>query len=98
MGQRYPFDDRRKPTNADCWQSSYRWHMDHHEDWVGKGNRRLMLALVEDGQLGPGQCTEKKMAEAMGCTRLEVQVKRLQIGELGGAELDNALLKVAWLL
>ncbi|CAK0875474.1 unnamed protein product [Prorocentrum cordatum] len=97
-GCQIAFDPTQTPTNSDCWQSSYRWHCEGRGSWCRANLPVVMLAIVEDGVLGPGQKTEKRMAEQMGIQRLEVHTKKLYIGQLGGAELDKALLDVANLL
>jgi len=97
-GCQIAFDPTQTPTNNDCWQSSYRWHCEGRGSWCRANLPVVMLAIVEDGVLGPGQTTEKRMAEQMGIQRLEVHTRKLHIGELGGAELDKALLDVANLL
>merc|ERR1712039_634355 len=97
--RQYPFDPQldgngkpgNKPTMDDCWQTSYRWHMECPDAWGTAGKAVVMLCIVEDGQLGPGQVTEKKMADAMGMLRLEMHVERILPGERSGDKLDKAL-------
>merc|ERR1712190_520827 len=59
--KRYPYQGGR-PTDRDCWKSSYRWHLAQPSV--------VMIAIVEDGALGPGQETERKMAENMHVPRI----------------------------
>merc|ERR1712232_965067 len=77
-----PFDPRcdgsghpaTRPTDSDCWQTSYRWHMEFPDAWGIAGKAVIMLCIVEDRQLGQGQVTEQAMAASMEycvsrCTR-----------------------------
>lgn len=59
--------------------------------WGHAGKAAVMLCIIEDGQLGVGQLTEKKMAENMGLLRIEMHTQRILAGERGGAKLDKAL-------
>jgi len=71
--KKVPFDPQRKPTDNDCWQSGYRWHMEFPDKWGQKGKGVIMVAIKEGGSLGAGQVTEKKMAENLNVQRIEIE-------------------------
>ena len=89
--RKHPFHPIRRPTNGDCWRSSYRWHMGFPFLWGTPAVPTAMPRIVEDGELGDGQKTEKRMAESIGIARYEVHVERLERGSRGGAKLDAPL-------
>ena len=67
--QAYPFSPLQGcPTDNDCWQTSYRWHLERKFP----AETVIMLAIKEDGALGNGQETEKRMAQRMGIRRIEI--------------------------
>lgn len=98
--KKVPYQPPRKPTVHDCWQTNYRWHLEFPDEWGQPHKAAIMLAVKEDGALGSGQLTEKKMAEQMGILRLELNAPAAyslkEFGEflVGVAErLDNVLSK-----
>merc|ERR1711924_162937 len=70
--QKVPFTPPTRPTDADCRQSSYRWHLEFPDSWGIKHKSAVMLCIKEGGSLGDGQETEKRMAENLGILRIEV--------------------------
>jgi len=61
-----------KPTDTDCWQSSYRWHLEYPALWSNNLKKAVMLCIKQAGHLGSGQVIEKRMAENLGVLRIEV--------------------------
>lgn len=67
-----PYAPNRKPNDGDCWQSSFRWHLEYPERWGKKGKKAVMLRVKEGDTWGAGQVIERKMTENLGILCIEV--------------------------
>jgi len=68
------FADGETPTDKDCWTASYRQHLSCGSTRARKraGRLPIMIRILEDGKLGPGQEVEKVMAEDLGVEVVEL--------------------------
>merc|ERR1712187_467884 len=74
--------DKGKPSDRACWAYSFRWNLNHCK-------QKIMVQVVEDGQLGYGQKIEEAMAIKDGIKIVRIKLNKQKAEQLGKREIEN---------